>query len=113
MDSFPNGLYSPHTLESVCWYQPGLWDLLPKKYAPSPPCRIWPEFMQGCVKYRRSFDVQTPDAPRISSANRKAPAVKLERDGIAKRLIYVVGVRQGRVYDLLLHQLNGLVLHLV
>jgi hypothetical protein len=24
----------------------------------------WPQFMQGCVRYRQSLDEQAPDAPR-------------------------------------------------
>jgi hypothetical protein len=26
----------------------------------------WPEFLQGCIRYRRSLDEQAPDAPRTN-----------------------------------------------
>lgn len=49
----------------LCWYQPDLWGLLPE-YA-SAPVEVpdWPQFMAGCVRYRRSLDEQLPLAPRM------------------------------------------------
>jgi len=28
----------------------------------------WPQFMEGCVRYRRSLDEQLPDAPRTNES---------------------------------------------
>ena len=30
----------------------------------------WPEFLQGCVRYRQSLDTQAPTAPRTSKPYR-------------------------------------------
>lgn len=57
----------------LCWYHPQLWGLLPEKTDPVPPVPDWPEFMAGCVRYRRSLDRQLPDAPRTHE-NFDAPA---------------------------------------
>jgi len=40
----------------LCWYHPELWALLPEKTLRAPAVPAWPEFMQGCVKYRQSLD---------------------------------------------------------
>lgn len=48
----------------LCWHQPGLWNLLPEKTVPAPVVPEWPEFLQGCVRYRQSLDEQAPGAPR-------------------------------------------------
>jgi hypothetical protein len=48
----------------LCWYHPALWRLLPEKQDPLPTVPEWPQFMEGCVKFRRSLDEQLPDAPR-------------------------------------------------
>jgi len=48
----------------LCWHHPKLWSLLPEKIAPTVSVPTWPQFMQGCVKYRQSLDEQIPDAPR-------------------------------------------------
>ena len=48
----------------LCWHHPVLWGLLPEKTDPVPNVPAWPQFMEGCVKYRRSLDEQAPDAPR-------------------------------------------------
>ena len=48
----------------LCWHHPALWGLLPEKTDPLPVVPEWPEFMEGCVKYRQSLDEQSPDAPR-------------------------------------------------
>jgi len=38
--------------------------LLPEKTDPIPAVPDWPEFIQGCVRYRQSLDEQAPAAPR-------------------------------------------------
>jgi hypothetical protein len=52
------------TGHDLCWHHPQLWGLLPEKSDPQPRVPGWPQFMEGCIKYRRSLDVQLPDAPR-------------------------------------------------
>lgn len=52
------------TLNELCWHHPALWGLLPEKTDPVPVVPAWPQFMQGCVKYRQSLDEQAPGAPR-------------------------------------------------
>jgi hypothetical protein len=52
----------------LCWYHPELWGLLPEKTDPIPVVPEWPQFMQGCVKYRQSLDKQAPDAPRATES---------------------------------------------
>jgi hypothetical protein len=54
------------TLHDLCWHHPELWGLLPEKQDPLPTVPEWPQFMEGCVKYRRSLDTQAPKAPRSS-----------------------------------------------
>jgi hypothetical protein len=49
---------------ALCWHQPQLWGLLPERSDPLPVVPDWPEFMSGCVRYRRSLDEQAPEAPR-------------------------------------------------
>jgi len=51
---------------NLCWHHPDLWALLPEKTAASIVVPAWPEFMQGCVRYRQSLDEQVPDAPRVA-----------------------------------------------
>ena len=48
----------------LCWHHPKLWALLPEKSDPLPTVPDWPQFMQGCIRYRRSLDEQAPHAPR-------------------------------------------------
>ena len=48
----------------LCWHHPALWGLLPERTDPVPVVPEWPEFMNGCVRYRQSLDEQAPDAPR-------------------------------------------------
>ena len=48
----------------LCWHHPALWGLLPEKSDPVPIVPEWPQFMEGCVKYRQSLDEQAPEAPR-------------------------------------------------
>jgi hypothetical protein len=54
------------TGHDLCWHHPALWGLLPEKTDPLPRVPDWPQFMAGCIKYRRSLDEQLPDAPRTS-----------------------------------------------
>jgi hypothetical protein len=48
----------------LCWHHPALWGLLPEKTDPLPTVPAWPEFIEGCIRYRRSLDEQLPAAPR-------------------------------------------------
>ena len=48
----------------LCWFHPALWSLLPEKSDPLPEVPEWPQFMQGCIRYRQSLDAQLPHAPR-------------------------------------------------
>jgi hypothetical protein len=52
------------TGHDLCWHHPELWGLLPEKTDPLPSVPEWPQFMEGCVRYRKSLDRQAPDAPR-------------------------------------------------
>lgn len=52
------------TLHELCWHHPALWGLLPEKSDPVPVVPAWPQFLQGCIKYRQSLDDQAPEAPR-------------------------------------------------
>jgi hypothetical protein len=56
------------TRHELCWHHPALWGLLPEQTDPVPVVPEWPEFMQGCVKYRQSLDEQAPAAPRTREA---------------------------------------------
>lgn len=51
---------------ALCWFQPQLWSLLPEGGGPLAPLVVpdWPQFMAGCVRYRRSLDTQLPEASR-------------------------------------------------
>jgi hypothetical protein len=50
----------------LCWHHPDLWALLPEKTDPVPVVPEWPQFLQGCIRYRQSLDEQAADAPRTS-----------------------------------------------
>ena len=50
--------------QDLCWHHPALWGLLPEKTDPIPVVPDWPQFLQGCLRYRQSLDEQVPDAPR-------------------------------------------------
>lgn len=52
----------------LCWHHPDLWKLLPEKTAPLPTVPEWPQFMEGCVKYRQSLDSQAKNAPRTDES---------------------------------------------
>jgi len=52
----------------LCWHHPALWSLLPEQTDPVPVVPEWPQFMQGCIRYRQSLDAQAPGAPRTSES---------------------------------------------
>ena len=54
------------SMHDLCWHQPELWGLLPERTDPLPVVPEWPQFMEGCIKYRRSLDEQAPAAARSS-----------------------------------------------
>ena len=53
------------TGHELCWHHPALWSLLPEKIDPKIEVPDWPEFLAGCLQYRKSLDQQAPGAPRI------------------------------------------------
>lgn len=53
-------------LHELCWHHPALWGLLPEKTDPIPVVPEWPQFLQGCIRYRQSLDEQAPEAPRTN-----------------------------------------------
>jgi hypothetical protein len=59
------------TGQDLCWHHPALWALLPEKYDPAPAVPEWPQFMEGCIRYRRSLDKQAPNARRIRARYKK------------------------------------------
>ena len=54
------------TGHDLCWHHPDLWSLLPETTDPLPVVPDWPQFLEGCIRYRQSLDVQQPHAPRTS-----------------------------------------------
>ena len=56
--------------QDLCWHHPQLWGLLPERIAPDIAVPPWPDFLQGCVRYRASLDRQRPDAPAGDVASR-------------------------------------------
>ena len=56
------------SLHDLSWHHPELWGLLPEKTDPLPAVPEWPQFLEGCIRYRRSLDEQLPDAPRSTAA---------------------------------------------
>jgi hypothetical protein len=52
------------TRHELCWHHPALCGLLPEKTDPVPVVPDWPQFIQGCVRYRQSLDEQASHAPR-------------------------------------------------
>jgi hypothetical protein len=54
------------TRHELCWHHPALWGLLPEKTDPLPEVPDWPQFLEGCLRYRQSLDEQLPNAPRTS-----------------------------------------------
>jgi hypothetical protein len=51
----------------LCWHHPALWALLPEKRHPIPVVPEWPQFLEGCIRYRQSLDRDLPDAPRSAA----------------------------------------------
>ena len=49
------------TGHNLCWHHPKLWSLLPEKTNPKISIPEWPEFMKGCIQYRKSLDKQNPE----------------------------------------------------
>ena len=58
------------TGHELCWHQPELWGLLPEKTDRLPVVPDWPQFLQGCVRYRQSLDEQAAEAPRTGEPYR-------------------------------------------
>jgi hypothetical protein len=56
------------TGHELCWHHPALWGLLPDATDPLPTVPDWPQFLQGCIRYRQSLDVQAPSAPRTTES---------------------------------------------
>ena len=54
------------TMQELCWHHPALWGLLPERSDPIPTVPEWPQFMEGCIRFRRSLDEQAADAPRTT-----------------------------------------------
>ena len=52
------------TGHDLCWHHPDLWGLLPGSTDPIPAVPDWPQFLEGCLRYRKSLDEQLPTAPR-------------------------------------------------
>lgn len=85
----------------LCWHHPALWGLLPERSDPVPVVPEWPQFLQGCIRYRQSLDEQAPDAPR--SAAPYAAGIALDhlivpardRRAAAQTLAAVLGVPCG------------------
>jgi hypothetical protein len=59
------------TQHELCWHHPALWGLLPETTDPVPAVPDWPQFMEGCIKYRQSLDEQASSAPRTKKSYRK------------------------------------------
>jgi hypothetical protein len=54
------------TGHDLCWHHPALWGLLPEATDPVPTVPDWPQFLQGCIRYRQSLDTQASNAPRTA-----------------------------------------------
>jgi hypothetical protein len=54
------------TGQDLCWHHPALWGLLPEPIAPRIAVPAWPDFMAGCVLYRRSLE----EAPAHDAGNK-------------------------------------------
>jgi len=46
--------------QQLCWHHPKLWNLLPEKTDPKIEVPDWPDFLKGCIKYRKSLDEKKP-----------------------------------------------------
>jgi len=47
------------TGQELCWHHPKLWSLLPEKTKPEILVPAWPDFLRGCIQYRKSLDTQS------------------------------------------------------
>jgi hypothetical protein len=56
----------------LCWHHPDLWGLLPEKTDPIPVVPEWPQFLEGCLRYRQSLDEQRPGASRTRERYRES-----------------------------------------
>jgi hypothetical protein len=56
------------TGQELCWHHPALWSLLPEQSDPLPVVPDWPQFLQGCIRYRESLDERIPLAPRSNES---------------------------------------------
>ena len=54
------------SLHDLSWHHPELWGLLPERTDPLPTVPEWPQFLEGCIRYRQSLDDQLPHAPRTA-----------------------------------------------
>jgi hypothetical protein len=54
------------SLHDLSWHHPELWGLLPERTDPLPTVPEWPQFLEGCIRYRQSLDEQLPQAPRTT-----------------------------------------------
>jgi hypothetical protein len=43
--------------QDLCWHHPKLWALLPEKIEPQISIPDWPDFLKGCIQYRKSLDM--------------------------------------------------------
>jgi hypothetical protein len=48
------------TGHELCWHHPELWLLLPDATDPLPTVPEWPQFLEGCIRYRQSLDSHAP-----------------------------------------------------
>ncbi len=55
----------------LCWYHPELWNLLPDKNDVKITVPEWPQFLEGCLKYRKSLDEQLKNAKRTKEKFKK------------------------------------------
>jgi hypothetical protein len=76
-------MHRDSTGQDLCWHHPDLWALLPEKTDPQPHVPEWPQFMDGCIRYRKSLDEQLPNAPRSSApySSSRAPNHPIEQRG--------------------------------
>jgi len=63
----------------LCWHHPQLWGLLPEKTDPLPVVPPWPEFLAGCLRYRKSLDEAFPDRVRPVGDYESEGAQELQR----------------------------------
>ncbi len=44
------------TGQELCWHHPDLWNLLPERTEPQIEVPAWPDFLKGCIHYRKSLE---------------------------------------------------------